>query len=70
MHVSRDSQAIISQLDKMKFLRTFSSEEVTAEADDAAKRDLHLTRRDGRVNRDSNIVSYQRIRFFIDLFNT
>lgn len=70
MHVSRDSQAIISQLDKMKFLRTFSSEEVTAEADDAAKRDLRLTRRDGRVNRDSNIVSYQRIRFFIDLFNT
>lgn len=70
MHVSRDSQAIISQLDKMKFLRTFSSEEVTAEADDAAKRDLRLTWRDGRVNRDSNIVSYQRIRFFIDLFNT
>jgi len=70
MHVSHDSQAIISQLDKMKFLRTFSSEEVTAEADDAAKRDLRLTRRDGRVNRDSNIVSYQRIRFFIDLFNT
>ena len=70
MHVSHDSQAIISQLDKMKFLRTFSSEEVTAEADDAAKRDLRLTWRDGRVNRDSNIVSYQRIRFFIDLFNT